>query len=242
MWLRRISHSRRNSTLRLYWWQKPKARDVVSRYRSSNLTLLRSTSSTERYASHRNLSAGVTTCRSVRFLESAEPPMVAIMSDSGVSSASRSSKSSRDSTLSEMVFSARSSAACAPSSARPMKWRSTTSIEATLTCWQMMRYWTRPSLAALPRRISTQIVRNLFITSSIIGCQVRCRLDDSTSCSATSAGSFCPTAYSSSARRSAFSGFWKCCMLPLTRLTSPASAAAARPCGTASPRPLTGDL
>mmetsp|Transcript_41139 Transcript_41139/g.96104 ORF Transcript_41139/g.96104 Transcript_41139/m.96104 type:complete len:369 (+) Transcript_41139:1477-2583(+) len=140
MWFRRISHSRRNSTVRLYLRQKLKALAAASRYSSSSFVLLRRMSSTVRKDSQRNLSVGVTTCLSVRFLLSAEPPIVAIISDSGVSSASRSSKSSMLSTRSPIIFSASSSAPLVASSARPMKWRSTVSIEPTLTCWQMMRY------------------------------------------------------------------------------------------------------
>ena len=156
MWLRRISHRRRNSTARLNLRQKLNARWQVSRYSSSSFVLLRSTSSTVRYASHRNLSDGVTTCRSVRFLLSAAPPTVAIIKDSGVSSASRSSKSSKFSICCPVISSALEIAVSDALSARSIKWRSTVSIDATLICWQTMRYWIRPSFAALTLRISTQ--------------------------------------------------------------------------------------
>ena len=143
--------------------------------------------------------------------------MVASMSDSGVSSASRSSKSSRLASALSLMSSACDSASSVALSARVMKCRRTVSMDATLICWQIIRYWISPSLAALPFFDSTQMVRNRMMTSSIAGCQVRCLLEERTSWRATSASCVLPTETSSSARLSAFSGLAKCCIVSTPR-------------------------
>lgn len=77
----------------------------------------------------------------------------------------------------------------------------------------MMRYWISPSFAIRPFFVAMQMSRYLRMICSIVGVHVRCRFDESTSCSESSAADCWPTCSSSSARFSAFSGFAKWCAM-----------------------------
>lgn len=174
-------------------------------------------SRTVRYVSHINLSHGVTASRSERVAASS-PVIAESSSDSGVSSASRSETSDCAAPPAPAI------AALDSASTLSMKARSTSSSEPTLTCWQMIRYWISPSLAARAFLSATQMSRYLVITCSITGVHVRWRLDESTSCSESSAACCWPTCSSSSARLSAFSGLAKWWLI----LASPAGTAPAK--------------
>mmetsp|Transcript_3412 Transcript_3412/g.9261 ORF Transcript_3412/g.9261 Transcript_3412/m.9261 type:complete len:201 (-) Transcript_3412:197-799(-) len=121
------SHSLRNSGLRLYVTQKLYARWATEAYRGSTLELLRTTSSTARYDSQRNLSQGCSSSRSVRS-RSLSALTYDSMISSGVASTSRSATST---VLASLSVTAPSTFWCAFRS----RCLITSSKLWTFTCW-----------------------------------------------------------------------------------------------------------
>mmetsp|Transcript_14507 Transcript_14507/g.41745 ORF Transcript_14507/g.41745 Transcript_14507/m.41745 type:complete len:252 (-) Transcript_14507:153-908(-) len=214
--IRSMSHRRRNSVRRLYVPQKRRAPTAVLWYSRSSLEFDLRMSRTARYDSHRNLRRGRRRAES-RWVWRGSADMVErrrTLAPEVGPAASRSSASDTAAAASETALvaappaSARALASRQLRSAESRRWRMTISREPGALAWLRLRYWWRPSLAS--RALLRPMHRSRYVTMifSYVGDHVRCRRDDSTSCSRVRAASGCRMDSSSCALRRAISGLF----------------------------------